>query len=171
MNGKRLLAALILVGVGVWLYMRLKPSGELTESAGITPDPATWPRGDRLWDICRAIAHAEGYDRGPGTAPWDLNNPGDLSPGDEHGYGTAGPAEFHGGSYIIHFATPADGWNALRLKFFNAANGYSNVYLPDMTWAQIAAKYAGDAANWGRNVAANLGVDLETTLNDTITGV
>lgn len=164
--------ALILIGIAVWFYMRSrKPVGELQSSAGITPNPATWPIGDRFWDVCRAIAHAEGYDQGPGAAPWDLNNPGDLSPGDEGGYQTAGPAEFHGGSYVIHFATPADGWNALKLKFFNAANGYSNVYLPDMTWAEIAAKYAGDATNWGRNVVTKLGVDLSTTLQETIAGV
>lgn len=126
--------------------------------------PSTWPTGDPIWDVCRAVAHAEGYDV-QGSAPAKLNNPGDLSPGDEHGFATAGAAEFHGGSYVIHFATPTDGWSALYAKFSNIAADISTVYQPDWTWEQIGAKYASDP-NWPNNVAAALGVDPSSTLAD-----
>jgi hypothetical protein len=162
---------LLIAGVGAFLFFRIREAQVLTESNSITADPSTWPQGDRIWDVCRAIAAAEGYDQGRGAAPFDLNNPGDLSPGDEHGFATVGPAEFHGGSSIIHFAKPADGWNALRLKIQNIASGRSNVYSADWSWMQIAEKYAGDAANWSRNVAASLGVDVTSTLADYVTGV
>jgi hypothetical protein len=130
----------------------------------ITQDPATWPAGDRIWDICRAVALAEGYNRGPGAAPFDLNNPGDLSPGDEGGFPTAGAPHPHGGSYVIHFATANDGWQALYYKFRNIASGASTVYSPGWSWAQIAALYAGDAASWLRNVTTALGVDPASSL-------
>ena len=88
--------------------------GSITGSA-ITPDPSTWPGDDNLWNVCTAIALAEGYNLGPGTAPYDLNNPGDLGPGDEHGEKTAGAAQPHGGSLIIVFAVAEGGWRALRM--------------------------------------------------------
>jgi hypothetical protein len=130
----------------------------------ITQDPATWPAGDRIWDICRAVALAEGYNLGPDHAPFDLNNPGDLSPGDEAGFATAGPSQFHGGSQVIHFATARDGWGALYHKFNDAAFGLSRIYAPEMSWEQIGALYAGDAADWVRNVTAVLGVDPRASL-------
>jgi hypothetical protein len=123
----------------------------------ITFDPNTWPSGNKIWDICRAIAEAEGYDTD--GAAFHLNNPGDLSPGDEHGFPTIGPAEFHDGSYIIHFATALDGWNALFQKVSNIVEGKSKVYGQYWTITQIASKYAGDSANWAKNVGAILGID------------
>jgi hypothetical protein len=143
----------------------------LTDLGTITKDQNTWPRGDKLWNVCRAIAVAEGYDKGPGTPPFDLNNPGDLSPGDEGGCPTAGPAEFHGGSRIIHFATPTDGWNALRAKIQRIADGHSRVYRPVWSWQKIASVYAGDSANWARNVAHALGVDVNSSLKDYLDSV
>jgi hypothetical protein len=122
---------------------------------GITTDTNTWPSGDAVWDICRAIAHAEGYDTN--HAALHLNNPGDLSPGDEHGYPTSGPAEFHDGSNIIHFATAAAGWNALYTKVWNIVNGNSKVYGQDWTVAQIAQEWAGNSVAWANGVAKGLG--------------
>ena len=135
---------------------------------GITQDPASWPAGDRIWDVCRAIARAEGYDRGPGAAPFNLNNPGDLSPGDEASFPLAGDAQFHGGSYVLHFATPDDGWHALYNKISRIVRGHSTVYQAGWSWEQIGATYTGGANGvvWGRNVAAALGVDPGSTLAD-----
>lgn len=132
---------------------------------GITTDTNTWPAGDAVWDICRAIAHAEGYDTN--NAALHLNNPGDLSPGDEHGYPTSGPAEFHDGSNIIHFATAAAGWNALYTKVANIVNGKSKVYGQDWTVAQIAAKWAGDSVSWANGVAKGLGYSDPTLISFT----
>ena len=125
---------------------------------------SNWPAGDPLWDICRAIAQQEGYGKA-GAAPTNLNNPGDLSPGDEHGFATAGAPEFHGGSYIIHFATPDDGWGALRAKFQNIVDGNSKVYGADWSWLQIGQQYAADP-NWGTGVASILGVDPNSSPAD-----
>ena len=44
----------------------------------ITNDPATWPTGDRSWDLARAIAQTEGASIA-GSVPDRLNNPGDIS--------------------------------------------------------------------------------------------
>jgi hypothetical protein len=135
----------------------------------ITADTSTWPGSQpaypnaAVWDICTAVALAEGYNDGSGTAPYDLNNPGDLSPGDEAGQATAGAPESHGGSNIIHFATCEGGFVALYTKFFNIASGNSKVYPASWTWAQVAAKYAGDSADWLNNVTNYLGVDPAST--------
>jgi hypothetical protein len=142
--------------------------GSLTGSA-ITNDPTTWPGAQAaypnaaVWDICTAVALAEGYNGGPGVAPYDLNNPGDLSPGDEAGQAVAGPPQSHGGSSIIDFATVEGGFVALYVKFFNIITGNSRVYPKTATWAQVAQTYAGDSANWVKNVTNYLGVDPAST--------
>jgi hypothetical protein len=129
----------------------------------ITNDPSTWPGDDPIWNICCAVALAEGYNLGNGSAPYDLNNPGDLSPGDEAGQATCGGAQQHGGSAIILFCTAENGWKALYVKFLNITNGVSQVYPSSYTWTQVAAKYAGNAQNWLNNVTSYLGVDPTST--------
>jgi hypothetical protein len=129
----------------------------------ITADVSSWPGSDKIWNICAAVALAEGFNEGQGTAPYDLNNPGDLSPGDEAGQATGGPPQTHDGSSIICFATAEGGWNALYAKFAHIVNGHSHVYPATWTWAQVAQKYAGDSANWLKNVTDYLGVDPSTT--------
>jgi hypothetical protein len=142
--------------------------GSLTGLA-ITNDPATWPGtspqfpNGNVWNICTAVALAEGYNQGVGTAPYDLNNPGDLSPGDEAGQTTCGPSEVHGGSAIILFCTAENGFIALYDKFERIVTGLSNVYPVTDTWAQVAAKYAGNSAAWLANVTNYLGVDPQST--------
>jgi hypothetical protein len=137
--------------------------------APITNDPDTWPGAQpaypngSIWDICTAVAMAEGYNGGEGVAPYDLNNPGDLSPDDESGQATAGPPQSHGGSSIIYFATCEGGFIALYQKFLNIASGNSKVYPASWTWAQVAAKYAGNSAAWLTNVTNYLGVDANST--------
>lgn len=157
------LAGLIAIAFLLWWLSRNGGDDVLSK-----PTPEAWPSGDPIWDVCNAIALAEGYNV-QSAAPFKLNNPGDLSPGDEHGFRTAGPAEFHGGSYVIHFATPGDGWQALYTKISNIVQGVSKVYQVEWTWEEIGAEYASDP-NWGRNVAENLGVDPTSTLRDYISG-
>lgn len=129
----------------------------------ITNDPSTWPGDDKLWNICEAVAFAEGYNQGIGNAPYDLNNPGDLGPGDEAGEEVAGGAQFHGGSLIIVFSVAEGGWRALRHKFQNIISGASHVYSAADSWATVASKYAGNSANWLANVTGYLGVDTTST--------
>jgi hypothetical protein len=142
--------------------------GSLTGSF-ITANPSTWPGATpnypdaACWNICAAVALAEGYSGGSGVAPYDLNNPGDLSPGDEAGQATAGPAQYHGGSNVIVFATAEGGWIALYTKFENIRTGNSAVYPVTYTWAQVAQIYAGNSAAWLSNVTSYLGVDPSST--------
>lgn len=142
-----------------------KSDGSLT-GVPITQNPKTWPGDDKYDAICTAVALAEGYSQGVGTAPYDLNNPGDLSPGDEHGQQTCGPAQYHGGSEVIFFCTVELGWTALRTKFVDIVNGNSRVYAKTDTWADVAAKYAGNAGAWLANVTSYLGVDPSSTPAD-----
>src|SRR4029077_5978775 len=131
--------------------------GSLT-GAEITEDVSTWPGAspafpsDKIWNICTAVAKAEGFDQGQGPAPFDLNNPGDLSPGDESGQATNGPAQVHDGSAIIAFSTCEGGFIALYDKFANIVYGRSKVYPAALPWNLVAAKYAGDSQAWLNNV-------------------
>lgn len=134
--------------------------------APITNDPNSWPGSDKVYNICAAVAIAEGYNQGVGTAPYDLNNPGDLSPGDEGGQATCAVAQQHGGSSIIVFCTAEAGWQALHLKFSDIVNGASSVYPASWTWQQVAQKYAGSWQNWLTNVTNYLGVDPTSTPAD-----
>lgn len=182
-----ILAALVLFGaVGVYLYMhhssisdatsdstavsdngsdvvmtQQNPDSQPSQDNTITNDPNTWPSGNRIWDVCRAIAFAEGYDRGIGTAPYDLNNPGDISDGKNlYGY------EHHSGSDITHFPTASIGWQWLYIKISNIVNGKSSSYGKDWTIVQIAHTWAGNWQNWAANVANRLGVSISTKLSD-----
>lgn len=123
---------------------------------GITTDPATWPAGDRIWDICRAIAKAEGYDIAS-SAPFRLNNPGDLSDGAST-YGS----EFHSGSNITKFPDAMTGWTWLYNKIKNHVEGKSSVYPANWSISQFAAKYAANWQNWKNNVGRELGVNPDS---------
>ena len=126
----------------------------------ITHDPSTWPTGDKVWDVCRAIAKAEGANV-PNSNPDKLNNPGDLSDGfDKYG------GEPHSGSNVTNFPDKETGWQWLYNKIKRAADGKSTVFKPDMTWTQFAQKYAGDWKNWVNNVTKELGVSSDDKFGD-----
>lgn len=128
----------------------------------ITSDRSTWPTGDRLWAIAQAIAVAEGYNQ-PDSNPFRLNNPGDLS----DGFMVYG-GEPHSGSSVTRFPDAETGWQWLRNKLSRIAHGKSSVYSPQMTWSQIAQKWAGDWQNWVANVTRELGVSPESKFEDYI---
>jgi hypothetical protein len=130
----------------------------------ITNDPDTWPSGDRVWDVCRAIATAEGaYEEN--SNPDKLNNPGDISDGL-----TKFRSEFHSGSHITNFPDKQTGWQWLYSKIDNAASGKSHVYSADWTWTQFAKQYAADWQNWLNNVTSYLEVSPEDVWSDYING-
>jgi len=115
--------------------------------------------------IAQAIASAEGF--GPaGAIPTKANNPGDLCVGDI-GYGTITSS---GGEKITVFQNAPAGWQALYNQIALWINGGSRNINTSMTWAQIGAKYAGPSTPWAANVAAQLGVDVNSTLGDYING-
>lgn len=138
-------------------------------SCQITYDTSTWPSGDRVWDVCRAIAIAEGAND-PGSVPDKYNNPGDLSRGDEHGQSVAGYVTLGCGEGEIIFSTKQDGWDALYKKISAAASGSSKIYLPSLTWAQVASHYAKNSVNWLANVTKTLGVSASDTLGGYVNG-
>lgn len=123
-------------------------------------DPDTWPGGDAIWDVARAIAIAEGY--GPAyNNPTKLNNPGDISDGASvYGF------EDHSGSKVTHFPDPETGWNWLYNKLLNIQQGKSKVYSNNMTWTQFAHTYAGNWLTWVNNVTRVLGVDPSDRVGD-----
>ena len=123
------------------------------------PTPNVQPSaGDPITAIAMAIANAEGFGV-VGAIPTLANNPGDLVLGDI-GYGTMGPQK------ITVFGSVQDGWNALFKQVGEMIAGTSEYYNPSMTWNQIGAKYAGAGSPWAANVATNLGVDPNSTLQD-----
>lgn len=135
--------------------------GDCGMNCGITNDFSTWPTGDRIWDVCRAIATAEGANIA-GSNPDRLNNPGDISDGSlTYGF------ELHSGSAVTKFPDKQTGWQWLYKKIkSDLVDGTSVVYSPDMTWAQFAQKYAGDWQNWLNNVTSQLGVNADARAGD-----
>lgn len=125
-----------------------------------THDPSTWPTGDKIWDVARAIAFAEGANVA-NSVPDRLNNPGDLSD-DYDVYG----GESKDGSNVTHFPTKFDGWYALRNKLYRASIGISHVYKPSMTWTQFAQKWAGNWQAWVTNVTRQLGVSPDAVVGE-----
>ena len=141
----------------------LYASDQSLTGAAITNDPSTWPGASSeypdgpCWNICAAIAFAEGYNEGAGYVPYDLNNPGDIS----DGAATFGSA-LHSGSQVTTFPTAETGWQYLYSKVEAWRNGTSAVYA-GKTWAQVATIYAGNSAAWLNNVTTYLGVDPTST--------
>ena len=126
----------------------------------ITNDPATWPTGDRSWDMARAIAQTEGASIA-GSVPDRLNNPGDISD-----YAKEYSADLHDGSFVTKFPDKQTGWNALHEKLENIRLGLSHVYRPDWTFTRLSQTYAGNSAAWCADVTRILGVSPESTLKD-----
>lgn len=131
----------------------------------ITNSQSTWPSGDLVWTVCQAIALAEGANIA-GSVPDRLNNPGDLSRGDEQGQAVTGYVTLPDGEVAIQFAAKDGGWAALYNKIANIVAGRSSVYTPDMTWSQIGAKYAGNSVAWVSNVTSALGVSPDSRFGD-----
>jgi hypothetical protein len=128
----------------------------------ITTDTRTWPYSDDdpIGKACNAVARAEGYNVA-GSNPFRLNNPGDISDG-SHTFGY----ETHSGSNVTHFPDPETGWGWLYDKWSNIVGGVSDVYSPDMSWDQLAQKWAGNWATWSTNVTRYLGVNRTDRVGD-----
>jgi hypothetical protein len=132
----------------------------ITPDMLITYDPETWPRGDKTWDLARAIAQTEGANV-QGSVPDYFNNPGDISDFlKEYGGG------YHDGSWVTEFLTKFIGWTALYEKLNNCRRGVSHVYLPTMTFEQFAKKWAGNSTMWCKDVTTILKVSPSMTLQE-----
>jgi hypothetical protein len=128
----------------------------------ITTDPSTWPYSDDdpIGKVCNAVARAEGYNV-RGSNPFRLNNPGDLS----DGASTFG-SESHSGSNVTHFPDAETGWQWLYHKWANIVGGGSSVYSVEMSWDQLAQKWAGNWVSWSFNVTRYLGVNRTDRVGD-----
>lgn len=102
--------------------------------------------------IAKAISIAEGYGK-PNTIPTLRNNPGNIK---------------NSQGEIITYPTPEDGWRALYRQVLLMLTGESRYYRPEMTIAEVARIYTGEAAymNWAINVSRVLKVTPETRLRD-----
>lgn len=140
----------ILGGVTVAVLLMAKKTG-----AGGTVDAP-----NKVQRFAEAVAYAEGFR--PGTLAWKNNNPGDLKISSVPSIGK--DAQGH-----LMFATPEDGWRALRLQLGYIVTGQSSVYTLDMTIRTMGTKYAEWSGNWSKNVASKLGVSEDTTLRAVLT--
>lgn len=136
--------------VAALLVMKGKAGGS---SAGVAD-------AGKVQRFAEAIAYAEGYK--PGALPYTNNNPGDLKNSSVRAVGA--DAQGH-----LIFATPADGWEALRRQLELIVSGRSAVYRLEMSIRQMGAKYAEWSSNWSRNVASRLGVSEDTPLRALLT--
>jgi hypothetical protein len=158
------------VGIGYYLMTQQSEGGDAMPNqtgetyynsdgsvtgAPITNDSSTWPASDAYWQMCCAIAKAEGYQKGAGYIPYDYNNPGDITDdASDYGSGTNG---------ITTFPTAEVGWQALYTKISNICNGRSSAYPKDWDWTQVGTQWAGGDQNWATNVCNALNVDPSTT--------
>jgi hypothetical protein len=107
--------------------------------------------------FAEAIAKAEGFGV-PGKIPTVRNNPGNLKiPG--RPTGGVNPD-------ITTFATPEEGWEALRKQIRLIASGDSRFYNVNMTLLEMAQIWVGEAGfrNWSRNVSIALGMPESATI-------
>jgi hypothetical protein len=134
----------------------------LGNCCGITSDQSTWPSGDRIWDICQAIAIAEGANI-PGSFPDRYNNPGDLSTGDAPQFSTV--VNTTDNEVVVMFPDKQTGWQYLYNKVNRIVTGGSSAYPANLSFNQVGVKWASPTtgATWANNVANQLGVDPNST--------
>lgn len=114
---------------------------------------------DRVQDLAKAIAKAEGYYKA-GTIPNRFNNPGDIRALRGARYpGQIGISKRH---YVI-FKTKDAGWSALRHQIEKVISGESKVYTVNLTFKQFGKKYASSPI-WAKNVSKTLSVSPSTAL-------
>jgi hypothetical protein len=135
-------------------------------AAGVARAPIGDELNDRIAAIAEAIALAEGYYARGGhdgrSLLYRLNNPGGLKKpalgADEL------PTWLDTG--LVIFPTKEMGWAALHHQVRTMLTGRSRIYHPTDTLISVGLKYADGDANWGTNVATNLGVSPAARLAD-----
>lgn len=162
MTWRDYLTAFSLASFAWWMYQRFDDAAGEFDAAGDVLDggfSGMIPE-HRLQAFIAAIGRAEGANV-PGSVPDRANNPGDMKVGDV-GLGTI--------NGITIFATDADGERALERQLDLIVTGRSHVYSADMTIAEMAEKWTTtESSAWAANVAAALGVSVNTRLADLLT--
>ena len=123
-------------------------------------DDGTDSLENRKTKLMLAVAKAEGYGI-PGAIPTRANNPGDLTR--SLGFSTTG--ETLGSAGVMVFTTRDDGWGALDRQFSLIQSGHSIHKLTDTILSFAHSYTATEQAVWAANVAREMGVDPNTTLD------
>jgi hypothetical protein len=126
--------------------------------------------GGSAHELSIAIGVAEGgYDSSGnnlnnGTLPSKNHNPGDLT------VDTIGKATGKNGNFVV-YASDADGWAALDQQVNLWLTGQSANATADSTIAEISQFYTtNDQTAWASNVAAVLGVTVDTPIGQITSG-
>ena len=161
-TGDRALTVLV-VAVTAMLAWQAQPTRPGPKAEALPPSRLIG-LDDRVDAIAQAVAVAEGYyapgDHDGHSLPYALNNPGALK---KPARGSAALPTWKDTGFVI-FPEKETGWAALRHQLRAMLTGASQIYDPSDTLTAVGAKYADGDSNWGRNVAASLGVPPDSTL-------
>jgi hypothetical protein len=113
----------------------------------------------KVEQLAVAIARTEGFYANKRTIPARLHNPGDIRSHSRHAY--VGQVGLYRG-YVV-FRSDRDGWVALREQIQRVIDGTSKQYTQEMTFAQVATRYAQDR-RWGTTVCKILKITPATTV-------
>jgi hypothetical protein len=119
------------------------------------------PDSSKINNLVTAISHAEGFGV-PGTIPSRYHNPGDLRAGSDP-TPWAGQVRVGKAGHIV-FKDDEAGIAALRDCVTKMIDGRSHYFHSNMTFSQVARRYAEDWRPWVRIVSMDLGVSPNTTL-------
>ena len=113
---------------------------------------------DRTQKLAQAIASAEGFYKA-GSRPQRNNNPGDMT------QDLIGKAVGTDGPFVV-YATPDDGWANLYAQINKWYSGTSNRADGTSTISELSSFYTTtEKQTWAVNVANNLGVSVDTPIN------
>lgn len=118
---------------------------------------------DKVEQFAHAIARTEGFYT-KRTIPNRYHNPGDLkimARGEKY----AGQVGIGKAKHVI-FRNDAVGYAALYHQIDKMLSGDSKFYTQEMTLLQIGKLYAKNSRLWAKNLAKNLGVSPNTTLEE-----
>jgi hypothetical protein len=164
-DGLVTLLAMALVGALGWNVVAR--DGRVSLPPARVVDPlADEEMEERVTVIAEAIAVAEGYyargDHDGRSLLYRLNNPGGLKKPALDAEEL--PTWLDTG--LVIFPTREMGWAALHRQVHIMLTGKSRIYHPSDTLITVGLKYADGDANWGANVATNLGVSAAARLRE-----
>lgn len=120
-----------------------------------------WANVGQVSTLAQAIARTEGF-YVKGTLPNRLHNPGDIRSTRRDAYpGQVGLNKNH---YVV-FRSDRWGWAALEAQIQKVVDGTSSIYTQEMTFAQIAKRYAS-SPQWPKTLCKIIGVTPATTFQE-----
>lgn len=148
------IAILALVALAVVLFEQAQSGSDTVDDLGGQVDQSATSATQK---IAQAIASAEGF-YVAGSRPARNHNPGDMTAD------LVGASTGTDGMFVV-YDTDADGWNNLYAQVNAWLEGTSKHAGPDSTITDVAAFYTTTEQDaWAANVAASLGVSVDTTI-------